>query len=130
MPDNSQIIQAFYTCFKNLDAEGMKKYYHPDIHFSDPVFPSLKGKEAGAMWSMLIENLKKGKGGWQLEFSNIQATETEGSGHWEAHYTFSATGRRVHNKIDSTFQFKDGLIIRHIDEFDFSLTPAMGGRSP
>src|SRR6185503_10582469 len=113
MPDNVQTIQAFYTSFKKLDAEGMKRCYHPQIHFSDSVFPSLQGNEVGAMWSMLIENLKKGNGGWQMDFNNVRATETEGSGHWEAHYTFSATGRHVHNKIDSQFLFKDGLIIRH-----------------
>jgi hypothetical protein len=29
------------------------------------------------------------------------------------------TGRRVHNKIDATFQFQDGKIIRHHDRFNF-----------
>jgi ketosteroid isomerase-like protein len=119
MPDNTQTIQAFYSSFKNLDAEGMKNCYHPDIHFSDPVFPTLNGKEVGAMWAMLIENLKRGKGGWQLKFNNIRVSESEGSAHWEANYIFSATGRPVHNKIKASFQFKDGLIIRHIDEFNF-----------
>ncbi len=71
------------------------------------------------MWAMLIENLKKNKDGWQLEFKNINCNETEGSCRWEAHYVFSATGRQVHNIIEANFQFKDGLIIRHADSFDF-----------
>jgi hypothetical protein len=104
----------------------MKSCYHPSIHFSDPAFPDLKGAQAGAMWSMLIENLKKGKGGWKLKFSNIDANETEGSAHWEAYYTLSSTGNQVHNIIDARFQFQDGKIIRHIDSFDFYRWARMG----
>ena len=119
MHPNAQTLQTFYSSFQSLDTDGMKKCYHPDIHFSDPAFPSLHGKMAGAMWAMLIENLKKSKDGWRLEFSNIQATDTAGSCHWEADYTLSTTGRRVHNIIESSFQFQDGLIIRHVDTFNF-----------
>lgn len=39
--------------------------------------------------------------------------------HWEAWYTFSATGKKVHNVIDASFEFRDGKIIRHTDHFDF-----------
>jgi hypothetical protein len=39
--------------------------------------------------------------------------------HWDAHYTFSATGRAVHNAIDAQFTLRDGLIVRHVDRFDF-----------
>jgi ketosteroid isomerase-like protein len=126
MHANAQLIQSFYTAFQNMDADGMKKCYHPDIHFSDPAFPDLKGGQACAMWSMLIENLKKGKGGWKLEFSKITANDTQGSAHWEAHYTLSSTGNQVHNIIDARFQFQDGKIIRHIDSFDFYRWARMG----
>jgi len=119
MNTNAQLIQSFYTSFQNLDAEGMKKYYHPEVHFSDPAFPSLQGKEAGAMWQMLIQSLKKNKDGWKCEVSNIRASDNEGSCRWEAHYTFSATGRPVHNIIDASFKFQDGLITHHNDSFNF-----------
>jgi hypothetical protein len=38
---------------------------------------------------------------------------------WEAWYTFSRTGRKVHNIIDASFEFKDGKILVHQDTFDF-----------
>ncbi|MCK5702831.1 MAG: nuclear transport factor 2 family protein, partial [Cyclobacteriaceae bacterium] len=38
--------------------------------------------------------------------------------HWEAYYSFSKTGRKVHNIINAEFEFKDGKIIKHIDNFD------------
>jgi ketosteroid isomerase-like protein len=126
MHPNAQLIQRFYAAFQNMDADAMKSCYHSNIHFSDPAFPDLKGAQAGAMWSMLIENLKKGKGGWKLEFSNIAANDTEGSAHWEAHYTLSSTGNQIHNIIDARFQFQDGKIIRHVDSFDFYRWARMG----
>jgi hypothetical protein len=67
------------------------------------------------MWRMLTER------GADLEivFSGIEADDTRGKAHWEATYTFSATGRKVHNVIDATFRFEDGLIREHQDVFDF-----------
>ena len=32
----------------------MTRCYHPDVFFSDTVFPSLRGPEAGDMWRMLL----------------------------------------------------------------------------
>jgi ketosteroid isomerase-like protein len=126
MHPNAQLIERFYKAFQNLDAEGMKNCYHANIHFSDPAFPDLKGIQAGAMWAMLIENLKKSKDGWKLEFGNISANDAEGSAHWEAHYTLSSTGNKVHNRIDARFQFQEGKIIRHVDSFDFYRWARMG----
>ncbi len=119
MHSNEELIRKFYTCFSKLDDEGMKACYHRDISFTDPIFPNLKGKEPGAMWSMLCDALRKSKDDWKLEFSNVQATDTEGSCRWEAHYTFSLTGRKIHNIIDAKFTFKDDKIIVHNDSFDF-----------
>ena len=62
----------------------------------------------------------KGMAHWKLEFSDIQADDTKGSAHWEAHYLFSATGKIVHNIIDGHFTFTpDGFIASHNDHFDF-----------
>ena len=44
--------------------------------------------------------------------------EQTGSAHWEARYLFSKTGRSVYNKIEAQFEFKDGKIIKHTDDFD------------
>lgn len=107
-----EIIEKFYTAFANLDAETMASCYHPDIVFYDPGFGELKGTRPGNMWRMLCES-QKGKG-MKVEFSEV----TDSSAHWEAHYTFSRTGRKVHNIIDAEFEFKDGLIIKHTDYFN------------
>jgi hypothetical protein len=126
MHPNAKLIESFYTSFQNLDAAGMKKCYHPDVQFSDPAFPNLKGDQAGAMWTMLIGNLRKGSQPWKLDFSNIQASDTDGSCHWEAHYTLSSTGKKVHNIIEAKFRFKNDLIIIHTDTFNFYRWARMG----
>jgi hypothetical protein len=115
MHPNEKLLETFYTSFQKLDAEAMSRCYHANIHFSDPVFPNLNGAEAGEMWRMLCSQAKN----FELTFSDIQANDQTGKAHWEAHYDFSATGRRVHNKIDAEFEFADGKIIKHTDTFAF-----------
>lgn len=110
------IITKFYNAFNNLDAETMNSCYHDTIVFEDPAFGILKGERAKSMWKMLCES-QKGKN-FTVTFSDININDNTGSAHWEAFYTFSKTGRKVHNKIDATFEFKDGLIFKHTDKFN------------
>ncbi|TKC12937.1 nuclear transport factor 2 family protein [Pedobacter polaris] len=115
MNTNEQLIQHFYTCFKNKDYKGMQACYADDATFSDAVFKNLSAAQVKAMWEMLIA---KGKD-MRIEFSNISADEHTGRAHWDAYYTFSSTGKKVINKIDASFEFKNGKIIKHIDDFNF-----------
>ncbi len=110
------IIENFYTAFANLDAEGMVACYHKEVVFEDPAFGLLKGEKAMNMWRMLCDS-QKGKD-FVVKFSNIEADNQEGHVDWEAFYTFSKTGRKVHNRIKAEFKFQDGKIIEHIDKFD------------
>jgi hypothetical protein len=110
------LLTTFYSSFSQLDADKMISCYHDDIIFEDPAFGVLEGERAKAMWQMLCES-QKGKD-FKVSFSNIEANEKKGSAHWEAFYIFSKTGRKVHNKIDARFEFKDGLIIKHTDRFN------------
>lgn len=115
MHPNEELIETFYTSFQKLDAEAMVRCYHADVRFSDPVFPNLTQPEVGAMWKMLCQQAKN----FELTFADVEANDRTGKAHWEARYDFSATGRRVHNKIDARFEFQDGKIIKHTDSFNF-----------
>ena len=99
----------------------MQLCYHDAVIFSDPVFRNLKGPEAKAMWHMLILAGKD----LTLTFQNITAYGASGSCDWDAHYSFSRTGRKVHNIIHARFEFKDGKIIKHTDSFDLWKWSAM-----
>jgi hypothetical protein len=110
------MIEEFYQAFKELDAEKMVSYYHPEVVFVDPAFGELKGDRAKNMWRMLIDS-QKGKQ-FDIDFFDVEELDFEGSAYWEAKYKFSLTGRVVHNKIKAQFIIQDGLIIKHIDSFE------------
>lgn len=116
----SEIITEFYSAFQNLDVETMVSFYHDDIEFTDPGFGTLKGNDAKNMWRMICSRAQN----FSLEYSKV----TDNSAHWNTIYTFSATGKTVHNSIDATFEFKNGKISKHTDVFDLHkwATQALG----
>jgi len=116
MNSNAQIIEEFYAAFAEGNAETMASCYHPEIVFEDPAFGKLHGKDASDMWHMLIE---RAKGNLEISFSDIHSKGNGGRAHWVAKYHFSKTNRNVVNKIQAFFEFKDGLIIKHTDHFNF-----------
>jgi ketosteroid isomerase-like protein len=118
---SAETIKRFYEAFSRRDAEAMVAEYADDVRFSDPVFPDLQGERAKNMWRMLCERGKD----LSIVFDQVASDGTTGSAHWEADYTFSATGRKVHNVIDATFRFAGGKIVEHADSFDLWRWTAM-----
>lgn len=114
MDQNKQIIHHFYTAFQNLHYDEMQSCYHSEATFYDPVFQNLNAIEVNAMWKMLLTSAKDLK----ISFKDVHAEGTIGRCTWEAWYTFSKTGRPVHNVIHAEFEFKDGKIFRHRDTFN------------
>ena len=111
MPVSVKLIERFYEAFARRDGDTMAACYAPDVHFSDPVFGSLHGDEAGDMWRMLTGRAQ------DLVITLVEHDET--SAHWTADYTFR-TGRRVHNDVRARFAFADdGRIREHHDSFSF-----------
>jgi ketosteroid isomerase-like protein len=113
MHANAELIENFYAAFARRDAPAMAACYAPDARFRDPVF-ELEGGEIGAMWAMLCARGKDLRIVWR----DVRADAAAGGAHWEADYTFSATGRPVHNVIDAAFTFRAGRIATHVDAFD------------
>lgn len=112
---NETLIREFYGAFAKRDAEGMAKCYHPDIFFSDTVFPKLRGDEAGDMWRMLLARATD----LEVTLDSASGDTSGGRAHWTARYTFTRTGRPVVNRINAMFAFRDGRIVRHHDSFPF-----------
>jgi ketosteroid isomerase-like protein len=106
-----EVIERFYRAFAARDAETMAALYTDDVRFSDAAFGPLEGERARNMWRMLAARATD----LELTFRDV----TDEGAHWEARYTFSQTGRRVHNVIEARFEFRDGKISRHDDRFDF-----------
>lgn len=111
---NRELIERFYRAFGHCDGPAMSACYAPGAHFRDPAFGDLEGDEIGAMWRMLTGRATDLK----IELHEHEAGEDSGSAHWIARYTFS-TGRPVVNDIQARFRFADGLIVDHVDDFNF-----------
>lgn len=114
MNPNAEVISRLYSSFEKRDAAGMAGCYHADAFFEDPVFGRMPGWRAKAMWRMFCD----GDSDLRLEVSGVSADASAGAAHWDATYTFPATRRKVINRIDAAFRFKDGLIVDHLDSFD------------
>ena len=78
MNPNEKLLRDFYAAFAKRDAVGMARCYHPDIFFSDTVFPSLRGAEATAMWAMLCARGKD----LTITMTNPRASDEGGSAHF------------------------------------------------
>lgn len=116
MHPHESLLRQFYQAFAARNADGMAACYHERVFFSDPAFRALRGQAASDMWRML---LSRAGDDFRVELNEVHADDDGGRATWTAYYTFSQTGRRVVNRIQSQFAFADGLIVREFDSFNF-----------
>ncbi len=114
LASNVALVERFYAAFDRRDHRTMAASYAPTARFSDPVFQDLTGPRIGTMWRMLCERATD----LRVECGRVRMAGDEARVEWQAWYTYSATGRRVHNRIAATFGLEHGLIRRHEDVFD------------
>lgn len=115
MHPHERLVRDFYQAFAARDAGAMARCYHPEVAFSDAVFPMLRGEDAGDMWRMLLARATN----LAVTLEACEAGPEGGEARWSARYTFSRTGRPVVNRVHALFAFRDGLIVRHHDSFSF-----------
>ena len=122
--DPRSVAEAFYSAFARRDGEAMAQLYAPDATFSDPAFPGLRGAEVGSMWKMLTTRGKDTR----IEYKVVEVKGDVVIVDWQAWYTFSGTGKAVHNIIRGELTVKDGKIVAHVDQCDLYrwMSQAMG----
>lgn len=112
---NKSIIKKLLKAYGNKDYPAIAKCYHQDVRFIDPIFGHIKGQNVFSMWKTLINN---NNGKLKIKAIEILTTDYLGSAKWIITYKHSKTNRQIVNVITSNFHFKDGLIIKHVDDFD------------
>lgn len=115
MSARMSVINRFYSAFAARDAAAMAACYADDARFHDPAFGALDANQVRAMWQMLLGRSKD----LRITFTVLREAERSGVCEWHAHYTFGATGRKVHNIIRSEFVLRDGFILQQRDRFGF-----------
>lgn len=114
MQSHRELIERFYAAFAQRDWQGMVACCHPRIHYSDESY-DLRGERVGLLWQMHCTS----DADLRIELIDVDADDLWGCARWERHTTNLDTGRPVHQRIDAEFAFRDGLIARHVDSFDF-----------
>ncbi len=109
------VLDRFYSAFVARDSTIMGTCYADDARFSDPAFPDLNAAEVRAMWKLLVGRSND----LRVKFKVVREDERSGICEWRAYYTFSRTGRQVHNIVRSEFVLRDGFIVQQRDSFDF-----------
>ena len=66
------------------------------------------------MWRMLCERATD----LRVECGSVRLEGDMARVEWQAWYTYSATGRRVHNRVAASLRLEQGLIRQHDDVFD------------
>lgn len=109
---NATLLWQLYSSLNLHQPRVMSDCYHANATFHDIAF-DLEGKaEISAMWQMIC------RGDIRATFEILSADATGGVVRLIDEYTFTETGRRVRNEIESRFRFRDGLIIEHRDSCD------------
>ena len=136
MAEPREVVEHFYRCFAAHDGPGMAACYTDDATFSDPVFKDLSGAEVGGMWKMLTGR----SGDLVVELEGITGPgnkdkadgardgEVHYIAHWTARYSFTATKRKVVNRVTSNIFLRGDKFARQRDDFDLSawLAQALG----
>ena len=112
MHPNAALVDRLYGAFRARDSAAMAACYLPDATFRDPIF-DVRGREVADMWTMFCDRGRD----LVLDWKVLAADDAAGHARWEPRYTFSVTGRPVHNRIESRFTFRDGRIASHVDDF-------------
>jgi ketosteroid isomerase-like protein len=118
MAEARALVTRFYEAFARLDSEAMLDCLHPEITFSDPLFPNLRKGQVFEMWRMLIASAARHPKDFKLTYEFVFLEDRKAQVHWQANYRYGGQ-RKVRNKVLATFTFWDGLIVRHVDGFNF-----------
>jgi hypothetical protein len=112
MHANAELLTRLFTSLDKHDHESMANCYHEKAKFRDIAF-ELRGKnQIHAMWHMISE------GDIRATFKVNEVDDRSAFVSLVDNYTFSATGHKVRNVIESHFRFEKGVIIEQRDACD------------
>lgn len=110
------LLESFFAAIQAREHAAIAACYCEDATFQDIAFRLEGRRSIHTMWRMIAAS------DMRVDYTVVSATERQGEACWTADYTFrdspGAEGRPVHNKIRSTFTFRDGLIARQVDHCD------------
>ena len=112
MHNNAKLLETLFSAVNAHDHRAVAGCYHPNATFKDIAFNLTGSHRIHAMWHMICDGYIK------ATVHKMDADESVGWVKVTDEYTFSDTGRKVVNPIETTVRFKEGLISTHNDDCD------------
>lgn len=112
MSQAEHLVEKLFSSLQALNHEAMAACYHEEATFSDIAFQLQGRKQIHAMWHMICQK------GISVQVQSIETAGDIVRARIVDTYTFSDTGRQVVNRIESAFEFRDGLISVQRDTCD------------
>jgi ketosteroid isomerase-like protein len=130
MHTNAGLLQRLFSSLNQHDHKTMAACYHSQATFTDIAFDLRGRQQIHAMWHMICQPGDH-KSDIHAMFNVVRADDQRGWVNLVDDYTFSSTGRKVTNVIDSYFCFEEGLIVKQHDFCDARAwaSMAVGGLS-
>jgi ketosteroid isomerase-like protein len=119
MHPNEQLLTNLFQYLNAHNASGMAACYREDAMFQDIAFRLRNKEQIHAMWDMICSPNKDGvPSDIKATVQEMTANDSTGRAVVVEDYTYRDNGRKVHNKITSKFEFRDGFIVRQEDNCD------------
>jgi ketosteroid isomerase-like protein len=112
MHSNSEVITRLFTALQRHDHQAMAACYDDDATFKDIAFEISGRKRIHAMWHMICD------GDIRARFDIVEVDDRSAVVKVVDDYTFRASGRKVHNVIESRFRLRNGSIVDQQDACD------------
>jgi hypothetical protein len=110
---NALLLRRLFTSLQDRNHQAMADCYATSAVFRDIAFDLRDRGEIHAMWRMICTTTAV-----TVTIEGIEADDHSGRARIVDDYTFSDTGRRVVNPIESRFRFEHGRIVEQRDECD------------
>ena len=109
---NVALLRRLFASLQARDHKAMAECYAPRATFHDIAFDLDTREKIHAMWRMICET------GVTVTIQHLDADDRVGHARIVDDYTFSDTGLRVVNPIESRFRFEEHKIVAQYDDCD------------
>lgn len=119
MHPNEQLLRSLFQAIDAHKVNDVVDCYTENATFEDIAFRLENKKQIRAMWEMLFKpEVNDRRCDLRVEVKEVTADDAAGRAAIVDSYTYRDKLRPVINRIESTFQFRDGKISKHIDKCD------------
>jgi hypothetical protein len=107
------VVERFFLAYSKADPVLMSACLHPQISYSDPLFPDLRGVRVGLRWHWQLRHATDFKLQKQIIFLDERKAQLK----LDIAYLWHR--RAVHHQVLSTLTIWDDMIVRHVDEYPY-----------